>query len=130
MVNACYSHSIVAGGLELMSYTTRLTPFTFIYYFVGHFVQKFIRKMCPVGRHGIGGCNCAQCDGVLVGAFIPHHTHRLHRQQDGSCLPDFVIKASSTKIRDKYIIRLLGNAYFSGVILPRIRIPNPGPGKG
>ncbi len=23
-----YSHSIVAGGLELMSYTTRFTPFT------------------------------------------------------------------------------------------------------
>lgn len=25
-----YSHSIVEGGLELMSYTTRLTPFTLL----------------------------------------------------------------------------------------------------
>lgn len=27
---ANYSHSMVAGGFELMSYTTRLTPFTLL----------------------------------------------------------------------------------------------------
>ena len=35
-----YSHSIVAGGFELMSYTTRFTPFTLLMISFEIFIKK------------------------------------------------------------------------------------------
>lgn len=39
-VSKNYSHSMVAGGLELISYTTRLTPFTLLIISLDIFARK------------------------------------------------------------------------------------------
>ena len=54
-----HSHSIVAGGLLLMSYTTRFTPFTSLMIRVDMRRQQIVRQAAPVGRHEIFGLDRA-----------------------------------------------------------------------
>ncbi len=51
-------------------------------------------------------------DCILVSARIAHHAHRPHRQQDGACLPYFVVEAFPTQPVDEYLVGLLRDVDF------------------
>ena len=88
-----HSHSIVAGGFELMSYTTRFTP--------GHLVddprrdagQEIVGQAAPVGGHEVLGLDGADGHDVGVGAAVAHHAHALHRQEHGEGLGGLAVQA-------------------------------------
>ena len=48
-----YSHSMVAGGLDEMSYTTRFTPGTSLTIAAADLAQDVVRELRPVGRHAV-----------------------------------------------------------------------------
>jgi hypothetical protein len=52
-----YSHSIVAGGLLLISYTTRLIPFTLLMISLEILAKNSYGQMSPVRRHAIHTCH-------------------------------------------------------------------------
>ena len=60
--NGSHSHSIVAGGLELISYTTRLTPFTSLMIRVEIRAKQVVGQMAPVGGHEVFGLDRADGD--------------------------------------------------------------------
>ena len=47
-------HSIVAGGFDEMSYTTRFTPRTLLMILVRHVGQELMGQVHPVGGHAVG----------------------------------------------------------------------------
>ena len=131
------SHSIVAGGLPEMSYTTRLMPRT-----------SLMMRFDTVASSSCGsGAQCAvmksvrlhraQRHHVFVGAAIAHHAHRrFHRQEHGEGLREvlsyqdlpsasLVARSSSMKIASA---RRNSSAY-SRFTSPRMRTPRPGAGK-
>lgn len=65
-VSLAYSHSIVAGGFDVMSYTTRLTLSTSLTMRTLIFVP---RDAHPVGCHAIDRCYDADAYGVGVSAY-------------------------------------------------------------
>ena len=52
-----YSHSMVPGGLLVMSYTTRFTPTTSFDDPVGYPGQDVVGEVHPVGGHGVRRCS-------------------------------------------------------------------------
>ena len=48
--------------------------------------------MAPVRRHCIGGSHCAECHGLLIGAFVAHHSHTLHGEENHTGLPNLVVE--------------------------------------
>src|SRR5690242_1662173 len=91
-----YSHSIVLGGLELMSYTTRFTPCTSLMIrldirpntSLGIFAQSAVmpsKLVTARNRHDI-----------LIGPLIAHHADRPDRQQNGERLPDVTIESGAS----------------------------------
>ena len=68
-----YSHSMVAGGFELMSYVTRFTPLTSL------MIRVLIRPSTSAGKGYQSAVipsrevTAPQCDHVLVGAEVAHH---------------------------------------------------------
>ena len=90
-----YSHSIVAGGFELMSYTTRLMPLHFVDDARRDRREQLVRQARPVGRHAVAALDGADRDRVLVGALVAHHADALHRQQHGERLPQPPVPAGA-----------------------------------
>lgn len=61
---------------------------------IAYLSQEFIRKMSPIGCHGIGTGNSTQSHRILIRTLIAHHAYASHiREQDGSSLPHLVIES-------------------------------------
>ncbi len=86
--SACHSHSIVDGGFELMSYTTRLMPLHLVDDPRRDARQQLVRQARPVGGHAVAALDRADRHRVLVGALVAHHADALHRQQHRETLPE------------------------------------------
>ena len=126
-----HSHSIVAGGLLLMSYTTRFTPFTWLMIGVETRASRSSGRSRPVGGHEVVGLHAPQGDRVLVGAAVAHHADRLHRQQHRERLGRLAIPARSCAARRGRSRRPCGAWRASPrVTSPRQRTARPGPGNG
>ena len=95
-----YSHSIVAGGFELMSYTTRFTPFTSLMIRVEIRASTSYGRWRPVGGHEVVGVDAADGEGVVVGAGVAHDADALHRQQHGEGLRRAAIEAGRLDFAD------------------------------
>ena len=95
-----YSHSIVAGGFELMSYTTRLMPRTSLTMRDEIGAEQVVRQPRPVGRHAVAALDRADRDRVLVGALVAHHADALHRQQHRERLPEPPVPAGLPDLVD------------------------------
>lgn len=58
---------------------------------VGNFGKEVVGEAGPVGSHGVGGGNGAECHGAFIGAFIAHNAHALYGEEYHSGLPYLVI---------------------------------------
>ena len=53
--------------------------------------------MEPIGGHEVVCLNGSNCYGVFVGSVVPHHSHRLHRQQHREGLLNLAIQTGSVQ---------------------------------
>jgi hypothetical protein len=124
-----HSHSIVAGGLPEMSYTTREIPGTSLTMRCVTPVEKFVRQPRPARRHEIDGLHRTQRNHIVVAPPVAHHADRAHRQEHRERLADLVVqivrvRSSSMKMHPR------GAADRRAIVTsPRMRTPRPGPGK-
>ena len=65
-----YSHSMVAGGLLVMSSTTRFTSSTSLAIRVLDLFQHLVREPAPYRGHGVFTCYGSEHDGVPVGPTV------------------------------------------------------------
>jgi hypothetical protein len=96
-----HSHSIVAGGLPLMSYTTRLMPRTSLMMRLLTLPQQAVGQLGPVRGHEVLGLHGAQRHHVFVGAAIAHHADALHRQEHGEGLAGLVVPVGGAQLVDE-----------------------------
>ena len=99
---------MVAGGLLLTSYTTRLTPFT----------SLAIRLEMWASTSGGNGNQSAvipsrlvtarSADGLVVGPEVALDAHRADRQQHGERLPDVVVQTRRADLLDVDRVRPRG----------------------
>ena len=129
MVHVGSFHSIVAGGLELLSYTTRLNLTDFVDV-VAHLGQEIIRQVAPIRRHAVCAAHCTKRYSVLICLLIAHHSDTLYGQQNGPSLPHVVVQSCILEALNPVVVHLLSTRTFSAVMSPKMRIANPGPGKG
>ena len=92
--------------------------------------KEFVGQVCPVGSHGVGRCDGAECYCVFVSAFVAHYAYALYGQEDCAGLPYFVVEVPVAQTLDEDVVGLLEHVYFSGVMSPRMRTARPGPGNG
>ena len=102
-----YSHSIVPGGFDVMSYATRFTPGTSL------MIRDEMRSSTsygmprPVGGHRVVGGDRAQHDRVRVGAVVAHHADGPHRGQHREALPDLAVQPGAPDLLDHDRVGLL-----------------------
>jgi len=72
---------MVAGGLELMSSTTRLTPRHLVRDAAGDALQQFIGQARPIRRHRIQAFDDPDSDHPGVNCVRRRRPDRLHRQE-------------------------------------------------
>ena len=88
-----YSHSMVPGGLEVTSSTTRLTPGTSLVIRVEMRASTSYGQPGPVGGHRVLAGDRPQHDRVAVGAPVALHADRAHvGQQHHRALPDLAVQ--------------------------------------
>ena len=125
-----YSHSIVLGGLELMSRQTRLAPLTSLMIRLEMVRSKIIGQAHPVRGHGIDAFYGPDRDHVLVGPLVAHHTDRLDRNEDAEGLPDLVVPARTHHLLMKDGIGFPQDPQALGRDVSDHPHPESGPGKG
>ena len=101
-----YSHSIVAGGLLLMSYTTRLTPGTSFTIRLTDLAQDVVRQLRPVGGHAVLGRHGADRHDVRVGPVVAHDAHRTDGREDRERLPDAAVEPRGLDLVDDDPVRV------------------------
>ena len=90
---AAHSHSMVPGGLDVTSSTTRLTSRTSLVMRVEMRGEHVVGHAGPVGGHGVLARHRAQHDRVAVGAAVALHADRADvGQQHDRALPDVAVE--------------------------------------
>ena len=88
-------------------------PADFINNLIRDLRQELIGQMSPICRHGISGSNSTQSYRMLIGTLITHHADTTNRtQQDGTSLPDLIVKSPLTQTFDIDIIGILKDTHF------------------
>ena len=59
----------------------------------GRFAQEFVCEGVVICRHPVDRRHRTQGAGIVIGAPVPHHAHRSHRQDGDEGLPDLVVEA-------------------------------------
>ena len=83
-------NSIVAGGLEVISYTIRFTCFTSFTILLVVFPMTSHGIFCAFGCHEIGSGYGTEGDSIIIRSFISHDSDRTHIGQCCEVLADFV----------------------------------------
>ena len=77
--------------------------------------KELVGQVSPVGSHGIGAGDGAECHGILVGAFVAHHAYAPHiGEQDGACLPYLVVESPVAEALDEDVVGILQDAHLLG----------------
>ncbi len=94
-----HSHSMVPGGLLVMSSTTRLTSRTSLVMRVEIGLEQVVRQARPVGGHGVLAGDRAQHDRVAVGAAVALDADAADvGQQHHGELPDVLLVAGRRQL--------------------------------
>ena len=90
---AGHSHSIVAGGFEVTSSTTRLTAGISLTIREATSLDEVVGQAGPVGGHRVVGGDGADRDRVAVRARVALHADRADRGQHRERLPELAVEA-------------------------------------
>src|SRR5690606_39265826 len=125
-----YSHSIVAGGLELISNTTLFTPFTLLIISLDTLAKNSYGKRLQsavIPSVEVTARKQITCSYVRSSPITP--TDWTGKNIAPAC-HTVLYNLSFFKRLMKISSASCNIATFSGVMSPKIRIANPGPGKG
>ena len=93
-----YSHSIVAGGFDVTSSTTRFTPGISLTIRAGDRLDQVVREPRPVGGHRVVARDRADHDRVAVRALVALHADRADRRQHGERLPELAVETGAAHL--------------------------------
>ena len=130
--DACYSHSMVPGGLLVMSSTTRLTSRTSLVIRVLMRLQHLVGQPAPVGGHRVLAGHRAQHDRVTVRPAVALDPDRADvGQQHDRELPDVAVEPGRGELGPGDRVGPRGaSPSRSAVTSPMTRMASPGPGTG
>ena len=60
----------------------------------GNLVENLVRDSCPVSGHEVGGCNAAECEGIIVGSEVAHNAYGAHVCQNCEVLVNRLVQTS------------------------------------